>query len=212
MNGIKTLKLRFKGVAPLVLHSARTVDPFDPIGRQMKSITSKPAKQKTDADQRLLANLEWLAGATTEPAEYRITIDGEDAIPEAGVRVVIPADYVEGVLRDGARKFSKGKAALAGLFVENSAPLLDANGKQFPTLDVLAKDPRFRLRKTVKVQSGRLMRTRPMFLNWQFFAEVCYLPEVINESSVIDAAEKAGMYVGIGDHKPRFGRFLVEKV
>lgn len=212
MSGISILKLRIDGVAPLILHSSRGVSPFDAITREIKQITSKPAKQKTDADQRLIANLEWLSGLTTDPMEFGFSVVGEDVVPEPGIRIVLPSDYIEGVLRDGAKKFRAGKSFSAGVFVETDAVLCDGDGKPFPDAAKLASDRRFRLVKTVKVQASRIVRTRPMFTSWSVIAEISYLPEVVNERDIIAAAEKAGMFVGVGDHKPRFGRFVVTKV
>jgi hypothetical protein len=202
--------MRFVGVAPgLVLHSARTVDPFDVIGRAMKEITSKPAKQKTDNDQRLLANLEWLAGLPLNQ-DFVLKTSGEEVVLPAGLQLQIPTDYIEGVLREGAKKLRKGKDFSAGCFVENPSTLLDGNGKPVPQVHELISNLKYRLRKTVVVSRGRLMRTRPWFTQWSLETIVSFYPEVVNERDIVTAAEKAGYYVGLGDHRPKFGRFQVE--
>lgn len=210
MSGMNQVRMRFVGVAPgLVLHSARTVDPFDEIGRAMKEITSKTAKQKTDTDQRLLANLEWLAGLTLGQ-DFHLKHNEEDVLLPEGLQVVIPTDYIEGVLREGAKKNRKGKDFSAGCFVEHPSPLLDGNGKGLPQVHELYWKQKFRLRKTVVVSRGRLMRTRPWFVQWSLETTVSFYPEIVNERDIVTAAEKAGYYVGLGDHRPKFGRFLVE--
>jgi hypothetical protein len=55
------------------------------------------------------------------------------------------------------------------------------------------------------------MRTRPRFDNWSCKVRIEFAPSLLNESEVRDIAETVGMTVGLGDWRPRFGRFIVPK-
>ena len=75
----------------------------------------------------------------------------------------------------------------------------------------LCDDPRFRLRCGVRVGTSRVMRTRPRFPAWAADLAVDYLPSLLNEHDVRRFVVVAGEQVGVGDWRPRFGRFLVDE-
>ena len=60
---MKNLRVTWKGLSPLIMHSCQCVNPLHPISKEMKKYTSKKAKDKTDEDLIALADLEWEAGA-----------------------------------------------------------------------------------------------------------------------------------------------------
>ena len=64
----------------------------------------------------------------------------------------------------------------------------------------------------VKVGTAKLMRYRPVFRQWSTRATVAFNDEVVNESEIKKAISDAGLMIGLGDYRPRFGRFEVEFV
>lgn len=91
---MKTLKVAWKGVSPLIMHSCQCVNPLHPIAREMKKINDKPrGKQLTEEEQIRLSDLEWEAGAYW--------------LDELGL--YIPAENVEATIRNGAKANKKGK-------------------------------------------------------------------------------------------------------
>lgn len=91
---MKTLKVAWKGVSPLIMHSCQCVNPLHPIVREMKKINDKPrGKQLTEEEQIRLSDLEWEAGAYW--------------LDELGL--YIPAENVEATIRNGAKANKKGK-------------------------------------------------------------------------------------------------------
>jgi hypothetical protein len=55
------------------------------------------------------------------------------------------------------------------------------------------------------------MRTRPRFPEWAATLEIKFLPSLLNASEVKSFLVTAGREIGIGDWRPRFGRFEVAK-
>ena len=53
------------------------------------------------------------------------------------------------------------------------------------------------------------MRTRPIFNDWSAVIHLDFEDSILNESDVVDFATKAGAVVGVGDWRPRYGRFEV---
>jgi hypothetical protein len=182
------LTLRFTGIAPLLMRSGRMADPLDEHAAALHRVTSK--RMKTAADHLQVARLEfrgslWLMNG----------------------RPCVPAEAVEASLVSAGRSRRAGTLVRAAVIVRDS-PLLEYAG---PTdLDELFEDKRFVHRCGVRVNRATTMRTRPRFNEWSLTVTLSYLPTMIEGSTLLDVARLAGNLVGIGDFRPRFGRFHVE--
>jgi len=187
------LKFRIVGVVPLVMHNGVLADPRNEIVRQMKKISGKRAK--TDADYDELARLEWRGSLYLQ--------DGEPCIPGYVLEAML-------VGRGGAaRKQKKGKQAAAGLYILNDFPL-EYEGPRDP--GELWELEQFRLVRAVRIQSSRVMRTRPIFNEWAATVEVTFNPELVNEAEAEHWMKIGGEQVGLMDWRPKYGRFTVERV
>lgn len=62
--------------------------------------------------------------------------------------------------------------------------------------------------RNVVVQRMRIMRYRPRFDMWTLKFKLCLLDENISVSDLNDILVRAGT-IGLGDYRPRFGRFMV---
>lgn len=185
----KSLKTRIVGIAPLLMHNGQTADPLNKFAKAMREITLKRGK-KTEADIIELSRIEFFAGL------YMGT-DGP----------IIPALMVEANLIDGARKSRMGKLAQAGVIVERHARL-DYDGPR--TADELFEDERFKYKVSVVVDRKKIMRIRPIFREWSAEVEISYLDDVLNERDLLTALRNAGSLAGIGDWRPRYGRYALE--
>ena len=186
---MKTLNLKLTGIAPILFHSGRLSDPLDPAAKEIKKVTSK--KAKTDADHEQIAKLEWHASMYTQNGE-----------------VVLPGDMVFAAVINGAKQDKRGPKAKAGIIVDRNFPLIYDGPKSLQELFEI-KD--FVHRCPVKIGTSKTIRTRPIFHKWAASVQIDFEPSVLNEDEVLTACEKAGMLIGFGDWRPRFGRFRVEK-
>ncbi len=182
------LKLMFVGASPLIMHSSQTVDPLNKYTRALKEISGK--RKKVDADYLEMARIEFLAALYSDE-------DGD---------VVLPSENIEACLVGGAKKSKSGIQAKSGLFVEQPTKLIYDGPK---TPKELFEDSRFRHTCPAKIGASRVMRTRPIFKKWSAEVEITYLTEVLTERDIRDFAYQAGMLVGIGDWRPKHGRFNV---
>lgn len=156
----------------------------------MKKVSGK--RNKTDADLEQLAKLEFLGGLWL-----------------CGRVPCIPSTVLEAVLIEGAKKFKLGPKAKAGLVVQDDA-VLNYEGSSTP--EELLENEKFRLTCGVRIQRNRIMRTRPKFDEWSAEFTVTYNENIIDSESIENALIKAGEEVGIGDWRPKFGLFIVEKL
>lgn len=182
--------IRLQGTAPLIMHNIRLADPLDPIARQMKAVSAK--KKKTDEDLLQLAQLEFAGGL------YISDLLGP----------FIPGGNLEKSIVEGGRVTRNGKQVERGLLItDNEIPLI-YNGPR--TADELWADTSYRSRMAVKVGTSRVQRTRPIFRTWELEAYAELDTTELNLDTMRAIAADAGMKVGLGDYRPRYGRFTTE--
>jgi len=156
----------------------------------MKRVSGKRAK--TDADFEELARLEFLGGLYLH--------NGEPCLP---------GEVIEAALVEAARKMRRGQQAKAGILSNENFPI-EYDGPR--TANELWADERFRLTVGVKVQKNKVMRTRPIFREWASEISVDFMPGQLNRAEVEEMVRTAGTIVGIGDWRPKFGRFMAQAI
>lgn len=187
-------RLTCVGTHALLMHNSRLSNPLDPTAKAMKRITSK--RIKTEEDHVALAQLEHAGGLYFDP----------DLGP------YLPGQNFERCLVDAARITKSGKKIERGVFIDSDINPLFYDGPR--DAELLWKDENFRHSASVKVGTQRVTRTRPQFRQWKVDAEGQYDPSVINLQELAEIADTAGKMIGLGDWRPRFGRFVatVEKI
>lgn len=183
------LEVRIEGIVPLLMHNGQLADPLNRWAKEMKRISGK--RSKTDADFEELARLEWYGSLYLK--------DGQPCLPGMNV---------EKVLIEAARKRRQGKLAEAGIFVDADAPLIYDGPKD---LDELWNDERYRLTAGVRIQRNKVMRTRPKFDEWAADILIEFDDEQLNEQDVLELLTVAGRTVGLGDWRPKYGRFVIKE-
>lgn len=188
---MKTYKARLVGDSPLLMHSCAGLDKFNPIGREIKKFTDK--KKKTDDDLLEIKRLEWRMG---------LYLDDQG-------QVTMPADNIIATVIAGARKSKMGKQAEAAVF--ETSPFFALNFDGPKDLDALYKDGRFCDYRPVRNQQNRVMRSRPIFRQWSVDISLQFDESILDPDSLKEALRVAGEQIGLGDYRPRYGRFHVEK-
>lgn len=84
---------------------------------------------------------------------------------------------------------------------------LDFDGPTTP--EALWDDQRFVDCRGVKVGQAKVMRYRPIFLDWACELEVAINTDVLDLQEVKKAIEDSGKLIGVCEYRPRFGRFEV---
>ena len=189
MGAYQSLTFRITGASPLLFHNGQLADPLNPHARAMAQVTAK--RKKTEADHSQLADLEFMGS---------LYLSG--GVP------CIPAEMMEAALARAAAQERRSAKAKAGLVIRDDL-VLRYDGPADPR--ALCADPRFRLRCGVRIGANRVMRTRPRFPVWAADLVVDYLPGMLNASDVRSFVSVAGEQIGIGDWRPRFGRFNVDE-
>lgn len=188
------MSVELVGEAPgLILHNVRLSNPLDSVVKAIKAITGK--RDKTDADYAEIAHLSFLGS---------LYLDQED-------RVIIPDRMIEGCFVAGAKKTRSGPAAKSGFFAKGNSRLI-YDGPQTPEDLWSDGTTPFVFTVMVVIQKVRVERTRPLFHEWSLTTEVSYDDEALNRAKVLEIFTTAGKSCGIGDWRPKYGRFTAREV
>jgi hypothetical protein len=185
----KSLKYRIIGVSPLLFHNGQLADPLNRHAKAIAQLSSK--RKKTEADHEKMADLEFIG-----------------SLYLSGGMPCIPAEMMEAALVRAATQEKRSAKAKAGLVIRQDL-ILQYEGSKDPA--ALCADPNFRLRCGVRIGTSRVMRTRPKFSNWAADFTVEFVPTLLNEEDVHSFIATAGAQIGIGDWRPRFGRFSINE-
>jgi hypothetical protein len=186
---MKQMQVKINGITPMMMHSERLANPFDPLTREIKAITGK--RKKTEDDLLDIARIEWLGGLYYDD--------------EAGVHV--PGYNVLAAIINGGKIHKLGTAIKrAALVLEDKIPLVFDGPKQ---PDAIFADKRFVDVRSVKIGTSKVARCRPIFNKWSLQFTIAYDETVIQHEDMMRCIRDAGAMVGLGDYRPRFGRFEV---
>lgn len=185
------VSVRIEGVVPLLMHNIQLADPLNQFTKAIREITNKSSKKRTDADLEEMARLEFMGGLYLN----------DSRVP------AIPGENIEGLIRDGAKRQRKGQDVLRGVISDGVWPL-SYDGPKDP--DKLWENGNFRDYRACGLNGkSKVMRMRPRFNAWSLDFDVAYQPEIINKRDLEKFIVEGGMFCGLCDYKPRYGRFQV---
>lgn len=179
--------ITIEGTAPLLMHSARLSNPLDPAAKALKAATSK--RTKTDEDHEKVARLEHAGSLYLDPA----------------IGPYLPGENIARCLVDAGKITKSGVKITRGVFVSSDVNPIAYQGPR--DAEGLWKDENFRHIASVKVGTARVMRCRPIFRTWRTQAMGILDTSVLTLEDLRSIAEQAGAMVGLGDWRPRYGRF-----
>lgn len=188
MNLLTTLECRITGIAPLLQKSEITVDALHPRVQAFKKLSTKRAK--TVADFENLKRAEWELGMHRE----------NDA-------PVTPVDWWLACIFEAAAKNKLRKQAKAGVFPVSASFPLEYDGPK--DLEGMWSSGRFIDYRGVGQAQRKIMRARPRFDQWSVRVILDVSESIISRDDVLAALRIAGTLIGVGDYRPRFGRFAV---
>lgn len=186
---MEQVEIKLVGTTPMLMHNARLSDPLNEYTRRLKAVTSK--KKKTDADHMEMAQLEWEGGL------YYSEEDG----------LHVPSENVQAAIVEGAKLDKNGKNVTRAVTISEDKLRLKVKGMP-KTLGAMFENPEYVDRRSVRNQQNRVIRTRPRVpAGWTLEFTINADESVISLGDLVSAVVKAGAFAGIGDYRPKFGRF-----
>ena len=185
-----TLQIECKGVSPLLMNSDRAADPLSKEAQWLNELSGR--RQKTETEIVELARRQFHCSLYLDPVG----------------RPTVPIDNVHSCLYAAAKRRKEGPMFSGSLTV--SGVRFDYDGPDDP--DALwAAQETFVDRRSVRVGTSRVIRTRAIFPTWSLTVTVEHDPEVADLFNIRQWVEIAGTRIGLGDYRPQrgglFGRF-----
>jgi hypothetical protein len=185
-----SMTLRFEGTRALLMHNARLADPTHEMTAALRQTRQQA---RTEATFEQMRRLEWFGGLVTD--QHNKPALSEDMVLAAGV---------------AGAAFTRRVEAMRGA-VLGMQPFFPLEYEGPKDLDALYAGGRHVDYRSVMIdERKRVMRTRPRFDSWAVTVPLLVDETVIDPRDVQHAFEMSGRLVGIGDFRPRFGRFTVE--
>ena len=180
--------------SPLMMHNERLADPIDPYSRWLKELSGKT--KKTERDHEEMGRREFMGGGYW-------AVDGGPT----GTRSepVIPTWNIIRCIQAAATRYKLGRHVVRGIIPVNEDTPLQYDGPR--EAEELWKAGTFHSRKGVGVGQKKVMRTRPCFGEWKIETELELDLTMLDPDTVNILARDAGIFEGLGDARPRFGRF-----
>lgn len=136
----------------------------------------------------------------------------------SGNMIIQPASHIEGAMTKAAAGFKvtgKRGASYKNLFSANVFidPIEIPHNVPVPDdLDCDADKPLYIDMRPVIVMRARVVRLRPCFKpGWELSFAINIIDDELPYEILSDVLNLAGKTVGIGDYRPKFGRFMVTK-
>ena len=183
------IRFNVEGICPLLMHNGQLANPLNPITKAMKELTSQ--RKKTEETHLELSRLEFKGG-------LYLNSDG---------MVHVPSELIESCIVEGAKKSKLGKQFKSAICVMDDS-VLDY-GESLTADELWDRGIQYVDIRPVKVGMARIMRTRPIFKSWKMSFEVTYNADLVNPENIELAVHDAGSQAGIGDYRPKFGRFAI---
>ena len=182
------VEVLIEGTRPLLVHRGGLANPLDPHSKAIAEVSKK--RGKSESDHLEIALREWRGSFYYS----------DDLGP------YLPAEMLEACVVGGGKKHRLGTALKSGFSIDNDAVPIEYDGPR--DLDGLeAAGDQFYLDSIVKVGQAKLVRRRPMFTDWAVRFTATYDPSVLDLALIEQATATAGRLVGMGDWRPRYGRF-----
>jgi len=126
---------------------------------------------------------------------------------DAQGNIVIPSVNVKACIRDAGRNYRvKGRRSTFASMIKAGIDI-----RPFPNMPLIHNGWEIDIRR-VRVQRASILRARPRFNEWVLeFTIINYDPTIIHKETLQKILIEAGKYYGLGDFRPEFGLFKVEK-
>lgn len=199
-----------EGSRDVLFSSSASMNPRNPILKTLEPIKGRRGKNKTELIIDSLEKGDWLCSAIWGECG-ETWLDGEAFMFSGYGTPVLPAEYLCRSAQNAAtatRSGTKVKQALSEGMTPDAVLIYDG-----PTnAEEMWNDPQCRFidSRSAVVNRARIMRTRLRIpTGWQAKVELTLDSTIMDIEELKNILIDAGRRVGVGDYRPKFGRFFL---
>lgn len=187
------IEFHVRGTLPLMMHNQQLANPRNKWAKALKQLSGK--RKKTDDDLDEMAHVEFMGG-------LYLGKSGEPIIPGVGI---------EAALLQAAKTRRQGPLIKKATRSPGDWPVIYDGPKDAEGLwETGPFDSGGHVHTClVRVESSRVLRTRPVFPEWECRFVIEYLPDLINARDLVTLVEVMGREVGLYEYRPKFGTFEI---
>lgn len=187
---MEAINVKVVGISPLLMHNTTFTNPLHEVTIKHKELTS--VRKKTEEVHLMIMESEWRGSLYYKE----------------GFGVYLPGTHFEASIFEAAKLQKLGKQAKRAIMILENECKIEYDGPRTP--DALFKDKRFVDVRPVRVQQAKVIRARPKFDQWATSFILQFNPDLLQKSEVTAMLAAAGGLMGVGDYRPRFGRFDIQ--
>src|SRR5215831_8153678 len=196
----------------LIMDNGDRADPKDFIGLESGRLTATRAKNRTAKQIDMIEDLGYIGGFwSTEPVH--VALQDDEWIIEGGGNLCLITEAIESMILGAATRHRLGQKAKTAFLLEGPYCLL-IDGKPLSVADAWAQRDEFYIRRRVRTGIGKSKRwvisKRPIFREWSAVIDFNFFPDELDGRQVAEILNTGGRYEGIGNRRPKYGRFDVE--
>jgi hypothetical protein len=207
---LQDLLATIEGSRELLLNSSAGMNPRNPILKTIEPIKGRRGKNKTELIVDSLEKADWLSSGIWNQSG-KTWLEGENFMFSGYDQPVLPAEYLCRAAQNAATATKSGtkvKQALSEGHTPDAKIIYDG-----PTdAEEMWMDDQCRFidSRSVVIQRARIMRTRLRIpTGWMAQVELTLDTTIMDIEQLKNILIDAGRRVGVGDFRPKFGRFFL---
>lgn len=204
---MKTMKVKWTGLRPLLMTNPQTIQASNPYAVRSRELSNAMKAARKKADENKMQEIEMLS--------MRLDWEASAYWDDRARKFFLPDTSVLGAIRAGAMVARRGKDIETAVIMLETEAIIE-NKTNHKTLDAYYEDKQFVLSCPCKVppKTGALVwKSRCMMPTaWSVTFTLEYDENLIADKTLMQSMEDAGMLKGVGGWRPKFGRFLVERI
>ena len=190
---ITTVSCHIRGLVPCIMSNGAMADPTFYWAKVARDVKKGVKRGEVMTEQQA-------------SEYYHALFMGQLYLLDGEAKPYWPAENVEGMIRRGAMKSSKGPVAKIALTVEDNYPLIYDG----PTTgEGLWADERFVFKSRIGGKSGTTINCRCRFPQWEFKFSLLLDTQQADVSDLRRWLDDGGALVGLSAWTPKYGRFEV---
>lgn len=208
---LKDFQVTIKGTRDLLIHSSSAMNPRNPINKVMASVRQLRGKSaKTETVIESVEKADWL-GSGIWNKEGKVWLEEHKFCFEDYSDPALPAEYLCRSAQNAAtatRSGTKVKQALSEGLAGDA--LIQYDGPKTAQEMWVDYQGRFVDCRSVVINRARIMRNRVRIpAGWEATFELTLDNSILDLTEIESILKDAGHRIGVGDYRPKFGRFQV---